>query len=150
VAAGRSLPPPAGRGRFDLVRFLPTALRHATQDRADAELHSVLAVGVTADGLIDLTASGSQVAYLFCSRAQPGAPVTVQALGDGVHIIPGSGVGCDDTPRPQHPACSPRALWRRAIAAGHPREPAATLQLSRRWRFEQPGRPALRFDDDCP
>ncbi len=155
---------------IDAVATLPAA-----RERTPREvLRGIVLRGVTSEGVVDINASGSEVRYVFQSRAgdgpQPPRDPEGRALrptcGKQVVRITPQGLQEDEDetktscgvtgfePLPE-PRCGPREVWAHAIAKDIPTDKPAELEYYRAkagpaWRFRVPGtRHRFSLYGDC-
>jgi serine/threonine protein kinase len=155
--------------RFDLGAFLTRAEQLAKKRHSDAVLERFDAGGVTRDGFVDLSTSGSYVLYRFRSPSQAKRPAdlptnvnhtgkcTVYVSVDKSRIMAfePDNTPCD-SPAPGKPRCSPTQVWVKAEGQGAPKgHLAGTLGFwandgeKPRWFLTIPPSFSTFFADDC-
>lgn len=154
----------------DAVATLPAARKRTPRDI----LRGIVLRGVKSDGTVDITEKGSEVRYVFQSRAGEGPQPERDPEGRpnrpfcGKQVVKVKPEGLqedeDETkyscsskglePLPE-PRCGPKEVWAHAIAANIPKDKSAQLEYYRAkagpaWRFRIPGtRHRFSLYGDC-
>jgi len=136
AAPPRAGPDPA---HFDVAGYMKTATAKARKIWPDAVLVRIDADGVYPDGFADLTLdSGFSVLYRFVSPSHDKRPadlplgveykadclyyVNMNAKETSAYVV--KGFKCSDYPLVGPPKCSPREIWKKAMARGAPSKKA--------------------------
>lgn len=142
---------------FDFLAWIPSAQAEARKHFPDAELASVFAEGVTAEGLLDL-AAGAEMRYSFVSPSATGPGCMVFVSVDDVIDVSFGRPGAPCAAPVRMPTCGGKQLLAKAVAAGVPvdnawvrvwyggRENDRWRIHSEDWRSEDT---QVNLDDDC-